>query len=93
MPSAPLGLRVALAAIQGGRRCGWVGLLFPSPYHGVLVVKVCALCVCLRPGGRLEPVTTALRRAVDGLGQSRPMHGVDHDARSFFFFHSPRNLF
>jgi DNA repair protein RadC len=49
----------------------WAGLLFPSPYHAVLVVKVCAPCptvVRLRPGGRLRNLTTALRRAGAGLG-------------------------
>lgn len=30
----------------------WGGLLFPLPYHVVLVVKVCAHGVRLRPGGR-----------------------------------------
>ena len=33
--------------------CVGEGLLFPSPYHGVLAVNVCAHGVRLRPGGRL----------------------------------------
>ena len=58
---------------------GWqAGLLFPVPYHAVLVVKVCSHLVRLRPGGRLRTLTTALRRAGAGLGQSRPIHGGDY---------------
>ncbi|MEY4755754.1 MAG: hypothetical protein RJA34_652 [Pseudomonadota bacterium] len=37
--------------VEGGS--AWGGLLFPLPYHVVLVVKVCAHGVRLRPGGRL----------------------------------------
>src|SRR3546814_726845 len=45
------GLRASLAgcAFVGE---GWAVLLFPSPYHGVLVVKGCA---CEHAGGRGRP--------------------------------------
>lgn len=60
---------------------GGAGLLFPSPYHAVLAVKVCAYGARWRPGGRLRTLTAALRRAASGLGQSRPdsFQGEDHD--------------
>ena len=45
-------LRAALAH-DAAVGCVWAGFLFPSPYHGVLAVKVCAHAVRLRPGGRL----------------------------------------
>jgi hypothetical protein len=41
--------------------------LFSSPYHAVLVLKVCAICAALfrlRPAAVFESVTTALRCAV-----------------------------
>ena len=64
------------------------GLLFPSPYHAAHVVKVCAQWMGplrLRPCGRLRTLTTTLRRAGAGLGQSRPILGADHVAPSLFF--------
>lgn len=37
----------------GPYQVGGAGLLFPSPYHAVLAVKVCACVARWRPGGRL----------------------------------------
>ena len=69
--------------------CGGVDLLFPSTYHAVLAVKVCAHCPAvgrLRPGGRLRTLTPALQRVGAGLGQFRPLQtGADHVAT--FSFH------
>jgi hypothetical protein len=65
--------------------CVKVDLLFPSTYHAVLAVKVCAHGVRLRPGGRLRTLTTALQRAGAGLGQFRPLQtGADHVAAFSF---------
>jgi hypothetical protein len=46
---------------------GGAGLLFPSTFHGVLAVKVCACFARWRPAAVVEPVTAALRRVSHGL--------------------------
>ena len=53
-PSRQSALRAALAKSGGWSWWAGAGLLFPSPYHAVLTVKVCACCACWRPRGRLS---------------------------------------
>ena len=52
-PSRQSALRAALAK-SGVGAGGRAGLLFSSPYHAVLTVKVCACLARWRPRGRLS---------------------------------------